>query len=183
MLRLRPYKKCDADAVVSWFGTEDERTFRMWCADRYAHYPITAEELNAYYAAYEQSDSFYIMTAFDESGVVGHMIMRFTDAKKRILHYGFVAVDCEKRGRGLGREMLTLATWYAFELLGAERITLGVYDKNLHARRCYASLGFVDGDPANNESCHIMEENWCFSEMVLYKSAWYPYRHRKPHMR
>lgn len=174
MLRLRPYKKCDAEAVVSWFGTDDEATFRMWCADRYTHYPITAEELNAYYAAYEMSDSFYVMTAFDETGVVGHMIMRFTDPEKRILHYGFIAIDREKRGRGYGREMLTLATRYAFELLGADLITLGVYDRNLHARRCYASLGLVDGDPANNESCRIMGEDWCFSEMVLRKSAWHP---------
>lgn len=30
------------------------------------------------------------MTAFDDSGVIGHMIMRFTDEKKTILRFGFV---------------------------------------------------------------------------------------------
>lgn len=54
------------------------------------------------------------MTAFDETGVVGHLIMRFTDAEKTILRFGFVIVDDMKRGQGLGKEMLLLALKYAF---------------------------------------------------------------------
>ena len=49
MLKLRPYKKCDAKYIVSW--TKDEVAFRKWCADRYDKYPIRAEDINepAYY--------------------------------------------------------------------------------------------------------------------------------------
>lgn len=167
MLYLRPYKKCDADAVVSWFADGDERTFRMWSADRYDHYPITAEDLNAYYAAYDRADNYYVMTAYDQSGVVGHIMMRFTDSAKEILHFGFIAIDRSRRGRGYGKEMLALAIRFAFEMLGARRITLGVFDQNLPARACYRAMHFVDGDPANAEECRVMEEVWRFSEMVL----------------
>jgi len=75
MLRLRPYKNCDAKYVVSWI--KDEVSFRKWCADRYESYPICAEDINRHYAACAEADDFYEMTAFDESGVVGHLIMRF----------------------------------------------------------------------------------------------------------
>ena len=61
MLRLRPYKACDAKAIVSWIG--DETMFRKWCADRFESWPITAEDLNRHYEALADSDSFYEMTA------------------------------------------------------------------------------------------------------------------------
>ena len=91
MLRLRPYKACDAQTIVSWIG--DETMFRKWSADRFESYPITAEDLNRHYDRMADSDSFYEMTAFDETGVAGHLIMRFTDEKKTILRFGFVIVD------------------------------------------------------------------------------------------
>lgn len=84
MLRLRPYKKCDAKYIVNWI--KDEVSFRKWSADRFDHYPISAEDINAHYSACDDSDSFFEMTAFDESEVVGHLIMRFTDEEKK-KHY------------------------------------------------------------------------------------------------
>ncbi len=54
MLRLRPYKKCDAKYVVSWI--KDELTFKKWSADRINIYPLTAEALNEHYAEQDQND-------------------------------------------------------------------------------------------------------------------------------
>lgn len=44
----------------------------------------------------DESDSFFPMTAFDESGIVGHLIMRFTDENKNELRFGFIIVDDKK---------------------------------------------------------------------------------------
>ena len=163
MLRLRPYKKCDAGTVVSWL--KDETTFRMWSADRYDHYPITAEDLNAHYEGFAYSDHFYEMTAFDETGVVGHMILRFTDPEKKSVRFGFVSVDDAKRGKGYGKQMLRLAIRYAFDILRAERITLGVFEGNESAFRCYRALGFRE--TGELESCMISGKEWIFREMEL----------------
>jgi len=57
MIRLRPYKSCDAETIVSWIT--DETILRKWSADRFDHYPISAEDLNRYYAAFAASDNFY----------------------------------------------------------------------------------------------------------------------------
>ena len=82
-LRLRPYKACDAKTIVSWI--HDEISFRKWSADRYESFPVTEEDMNKKYMNYNgdcpDMDNFYPMTAFDESGVVGHLIMRFTESK------------------------------------------------------------------------------------------------------
>ena len=81
MLRLRPYKPSDAETIVSW--CRDELTFRRWTSDRYDSYPITAADMNEKYIANNgdcaESDNFYPMTAFDENGIAGHLIMRYTD--------------------------------------------------------------------------------------------------------
>lgn len=67
MLRLRPYKPCDADTILGWI--KDEDAFRKWSTDRYPHYPITADDMNYKYMDCNgdcaEPDNFYPMTAFD----------------------------------------------------------------------------------------------------------------------
>ena len=165
MLRLRPYKTCDARTIVSWVG--DETAFRKWCADRYDSYPITAEDMNRHYDAAADSDSFYEMTAFDETGVVGHLIMRFTDDAKTTLRFGFVIVDNQKRGKGYGKEMLQLAIQYAFEILKVEKITLGVFENNEAAYGCYRAAGFHDVTLEETEYYPIFGEQWKCLELEM----------------
>lgn len=47
MLRLRPYKACDAKTIVSW--CKDEISFRKWTSDRYESFPITEDDMNYKY--------------------------------------------------------------------------------------------------------------------------------------
>lgn len=165
MLRLRPYKACDAKTIVSWI--KDEVSFRKWCADKYESYPITAEDMNAHYDGLAYTDSFYQMTAFDQTGVVGHLIMRFIDEEKKILRFGFVIIDDTKRGMGYGKEMLQLSIQYAFEILKVQKITLGVFENNKQAYQCYKSVGFNDVELDSAEYYHVLDEEWKCLELEL----------------
>ena len=165
MLRLRPYKKCDAKYIVSWI--KDEVSFRKWCADRYESYPINADDMNKHYSDFDELDTFFQMTAIDESGVVGHLIMRFIDEEKKILRFGFVIVDDTKRGKGYGKELLRLAVKYAFEILRVEKITLGVFENNTSAYWCYKAAGFSDVETEEEEYYPIMSEQWKCLELEM----------------
>lgn len=165
MLRLRPYKNCDAEYIAGWI--KDEVAFRKWCADRYDKYPICAEDINKHYSACADSDSFFEMTAFDESGVVGHLIMRFTDEKKKELRFGFIIVDDSKRGMGYGKEMLQLSIKYAFDILKVDKITLGVFENNESAYHCYKAAGFKDVELDEVEYYHIFGEDWKCLELEI----------------
>lgn len=165
MLRLRPYKPCDAKTIVSWI--KDEQSFRKWCADRFESYPITAKDLNFHYSGFANIDSFFQMTAFDETGVVGHLIMRFTDEEKKILRFGFVIVDDTKRGIGYGKQMLKLAIQYAFDILKVEKITLGVFENNDSAYYCYKSIGFQEVQTNQYEMYLVLDEEWKCLELEL----------------
>ena len=166
MLRLRQYKPCDAKNIVSWI--KDEETLKKWSADRFGEFPISADDINKKYLENNgdcvEEDNFYPFTAFDENGVVGHLILRFVDEEKKILRVGFVIIDDSKRGKGYGKEMLRLALKYAFDILKAQKVTLGVFENNLSALRCYKSVGFVE---VGAESFEIMGEEWKCMELEI----------------
>ena len=174
MLRLRPYKKCDADKIVSWLN--DERTFQLWGGDHFGSFPITADVINHKY--YDQNgdcteeDNFYPVTAFDDEGPVGHFIMRYIGGNKRIVRFGWVIVDNEKRGHQYGRKMLALGLKYAFEIMGAEQVTLGVYETNIRAHRCYSSLGFRDNPDAKHGFVMIQGEKNNVVELRITKEEY-----------
>lgn len=165
MLRLRPYKKCDAEHIVKW--VKDEYSFRQWCADRYESYPISSQDINEHYEDIAYSDNFYQMTAIDDTGVVGHLIMRFTDEEKNILRLGFIIVDDKLRGKGYGKEMLQLTLKYAFEILRVNKVTLGVFENNKAAYHAYKAVGFEEVYLEEAEYFNIMQEKWKCLELEI----------------
>ena len=174
MLRLRPYKPCDAAIITSWLKTE--YAFRQWSADRYERYPITAADMNAYYDRDRESDETWGMTAFDRTGVVGHLTMRFPDSERQVIRFGFVIVDDSRRKKGYGKEMLSLAVQFAFEILRVDRISLGVFENNTAALKCYQSCGFAVVEPAADEEkerYECMGEVWDCVEMELRRDDFY----------
>ena len=166
-LRLRHYKPCDADSIVSWI--KDEDALRKWSSDRFGDYPISPEDINKKYIENNgdcaEQDNFYPLTAFDESGVVGHLILRYTDKEKKVIRFGFVIVDDSKRGKGYGKKMLTLAVKYAFDIFGAEKVTLGVFDNNEPAYYCYKAAGFKETE--EETGCELFGEQWRIVEMEI----------------
>ncbi len=145
-MKLRPYKPCDAETILSWI--RDEATFRRWSTDRYDHYPITAADMNHKYMDCNgdcpEPDNFYPMTAVQDGKPVGHLIMRYTNPKQTVLRFGFIILDDSMRGQGCGKQMLRLALKYAFEIMGAEKVTLGVLANNPGAYHCYKAAGFQE---------------------------------------
>lgn len=164
-LYLRAYKDFDAEHIVGWI--KDEISFRKWCADRYDQYPITADDMNKQYEELKKEHVFYPMVACDEYGIIGHFIMRFTDEDRKILRLGFVIIDDTKRGMGYGKEMLSLALRYAFDYFEAEKVTLGVFENNEPAYRCYKSVGFQEDLMEKTERFSIFDEEWKCLEMEV----------------
>lgn len=168
-LKLRPYKLSDAQQIVSWI--KDERAFHKWCSDRFGDYPITAEDINHKYldcnGDCEEPDNFYPMTLADEDGPVGHLILRYTDKEKATIRFGFVIVDDSKRGKGYGKKMLQMAIRYAFDMLKAEKITLGVFENNPPAYFCYKAAGFRETATEKTFMIELLGEKWKCIELEV----------------
>ena len=167
MIRLRPYKSCDSEAIAEW--VKDETVFQKWGGERFGEYPVNANIIDAKYKNDNgdcvEPDNFYPWTAIDDDNrVVGHFIMRYTVGDNRQLRFGWVIVDDALREKGYGKQMLTLGLKYAFDILAVERVTIGVFENNAPALMCYKSVGFneveiVYGQPWNIIEMEIKKEN------------------------
>ena len=134
MITLRPYKKEDAKTVLSWI--KDERAFRLWCADRFDSFPLSAEKFNEIYA----SGDFDGYIAQENGDTVGHLFMQ--KLSDDTVKFGLIIVDPSKRGNGYGKKMLLTALDYAKYTLKVKRIVLAAFDTNPAAYNCYKGLGF-----------------------------------------
>ena len=171
MLRLRPYKPCDAKSIVSW--CKDEKTFLLWGGDHFGTFPISEEIMNRKYfndnGDCTEEDNFYPVTAFDDDGIIGHFIMRYLHGDNRILRFGWVIVDDAKRGRKYGQRMLTQGLKYAFEIMQVDKVTLGVFEENAAAYQCYLSTGFHQSPEKPESFEDILGEKWKIIELEISK--------------
>lgn len=143
MLRLRPYKPADADKLLSWWEGKDRESFIKWSAGKFT-YPLTKEQLEEYYETWGKKETTgWPMTALDEDGqAVGQFLMRLADYEENSVRFGFIMVDPNIRGKGYGHQMMVQALKYAREILGMKKVTLGVFENNPQARKCYERSGF-----------------------------------------
>ena len=158
MLRIRPYKATDADTILSW--CRNEKAFYQWTAGILGNYPITPK-------AFKFVESLMPFTAFDETGIVGVFTLRNPGNSLDELRFGFVIVNPDIRGKGYGKAMLQLGLKFAFEIYGAKRVSLGVFENNPSAYYCYKAVGFGDVVLDTTETYCVLGEEWNCKELML----------------
>ena len=167
ILRLRPYKKEDSRAIASWLRDED--IFLKWGGERFDGFPVSAEDIDEKYSNLngdcEEYDNFYPQVAFGNDGAVGSFIMRYVGGDHNTIRFGWVIVDDQKRGKGYGKRMLELGLKYAFNILKAKKVTIGVFESNTPAYECYKSLGFKEAENKEPEVRDINGRKWKQIEM------------------
>ena len=164
-LTLRPYKPSDAAVITSWL--KNEYLMHQWCADRYERYPVTPEDMNAYHARYIDGQRSRALTMTDDDVIVGYITLRIPADYSAEQRLGFVIVDDSKRGCGLGKALVSMAVKYAFETLGATKVSLGVFENNTSAIHCYEAAGFRCISLSETECYECLGETWNCIEMEL----------------
>ena len=158
MIRIRPYKTTDADIILSW--CKDERAFYQWTAGVMGDFPITNNEFSFV-------ENLMPFVVFDDDGILGFFTYRNPNENMDELRMGFVIVNPDKRGKGYGKEMLRLGLKYAFEIYGASKVSLGVFENNAPAYYCYKAVGFEDVILDKTETYSVLGEEWNCKELEL----------------
>lgn len=165
-MRLRPYIPfSDFNEIKSWIT--DERTHAMWCANL-INYPIEKENFENVMreAATRFADSPYVATT-DDGKVVGFFCYSVNLNTNEGM-FKFVMVNPTHRGKGFGKEMLQLATQYAFDITKVDAVHLNVFPENLRAQKCYESVGFV-ARKTDAGAFSFKDESWGRCNMVIKK--------------
>ena len=95
------------------------------------------------------------------------MILRYTDKEQSIFRIGFVIVDDSKRGMGYGKKMIQMAINYAFDMLKAKKVTIGVFENNPEAYYCYKAAGFQEIEMEEELIFEILGERWKCIELEI----------------
>lgn len=163
-MKLRKFEiDSDFEAMKDW--VTDERTHAMWCANL-IKYPLSKEHLadTLAEAANRFGDVPYVAVS-DDDKVVGFFCYAFNNETKEVM-LKFVVVDPETRGKGIAREMLSLAIKQAFETSEAVGVQLNVFPENQRAKKCYEKAGFVERNLTPNAFSY-KDESWGRCNMVF----------------
>mgnify|MGYP003391314831 FL=1 len=165
MLKLRPYRKNDSQKIVTW--AQDENTFYKWSEGRLGGFPVSAERMEQAVSGRIDNEKYFPFVAFDEDGIEGFFTLRQPGEVSGELSFGYVILNPEARGKGYGKQMLQLGIKFAFELYGASKVTLEVFENNPSAYHCYKAVGFIEN--GNSLTYNICIEEWKSIEMEICK--------------
>ena len=145
MIRIRSFITSDEEIIMSW--CRDEKTFDLWTAGTLGEYPLTREK-------FAKTADIMRFTALDDNEVSGFFTMRNPKGTPDEIRFGYVIVNPEKRGKGIGRKMLQLGLEFAFDIYQTDKVTLGVFEENEKACRCYRAAGFKETDYRETYAMH-----------------------------
>ena len=163
-LRLRPFRPAEAELAAGWSQALGEDGFYAWSAGRLGPPPLAANKLLEALAAMAGREDLSAFTLLAGERPCGFLTLRRSSPGENALRLGFILVDPARRGQGLGRRMLELASRYAFEVWGASQVSLGVFEHNEPARRCYRACGFRESGEA--ETLSLPGRSWLCLDMV-----------------
>jgi RimJ/RimL family protein N-acetyltransferase len=145
MIRLEKFGEEDFEQLIKWI--DSEALMINWSGFLF-RFPLSKESLKWYIDDtndIEESDAFVYKAIDEESNrVIGHISLGGISHKNKSARISRVLVgNTAEKNKGYCRQMINAVLKIGFETLKLHRITLGVYDDNLSALKCYEKSGFV----------------------------------------
>ena len=139
---LRAYRASDFEPLCAWLN--DARTTR-WLGSGYWQ-TFSVSDAEDYLRAHMQSsyNAYHFAIADCQSGAyLGQIDLINLNWRARGAEIAMVIGCAENRGKGFGREALTLMKRFAFDTLGLERLEMNVLACNRQALNAYLHAGFT----------------------------------------
>lgn len=174
MITLEYFTKEDFPQLINWI--KDDHLLTNWAGSLFS-FPLTQEKLNWYIEDVndmEQSEAFIYKAIDTESkSVVGHISLGGLSKKNKAARISRVLVgNTAERGKGFCTGMIEAVCRIGFEELKLHRISLGVYDFNKAAIRCYEKSGFVK-EGVFRDILKYNYDYWSLVEMSILEDEWF----------
>jgi RimJ/RimL family protein N-acetyltransferase len=173
MIRLEPFTPADFNQLIEWIN--DERLMKEWSGSMFS-FPLTEESLAWYLEGANdlKKPEVFVYKAVDNKTeeVVGHVSLGSISQRDKAGRITRVLVGSKAaRGKGVCCRMIKAILKIGFEDLGLHRISLGVYDFNESAIRCYLKAGFQQEGVMRDVVKHG-DEYWSLVEMGILEDEW-----------
>lgn len=172
MIKLEYFTSADFDTLMDWI--QDKELLLQWAGTQF-NYPLTKSKLESYIQEandFEKSSTFIYKAVNTESGrTVGHISLTSINRWNRSARITRVLVSNSDRGKGYAEQMMKALMKIGFGELHLHRMSLGVYDTNATAIKCYKKCGFqVDG--ILREIQRHEDTYWSLMEMSILEKEW-----------
>jgi RimJ/RimL family protein N-acetyltransferase len=172
MISLQYFDREDFPDLIDWSG--DEAFLLQWAGPEF-RYPLDEKQLEKYIAGANDihHSNRFIYKAVDDTGTaVGHISIGNVDRVHRSARIGKVLVSPDAgRGKGIGTEMMKCILRIGFAELRLHRISLGVFDFNTPAMKCYEKVGFVQ-EGILRHARRYRDVYWNVVEMSILEDEW-----------
>lgn len=172
MLNLNLLERTDLNKIVEWNINKGSDFLLQWSG--IYNYPLTLEQIENYLDNINKENSnINIYKIHINTGeIIGTIELREIDKNNKIGRVSRFLIGDEKyRGRGIGREVLKEIIRIGFKDLSFNKITLGVFDSNHAAIKCYEHVGFKK--VAFLKNARKLSYGYCsIYEMAISKKEW-----------
>ena len=175
MIRLELIKKEDLYKIVEWNRNKSANDLVQWAGPLY-EYPLTLSQVEKYFLDEKNKEVvdtyIYKIISISTEEIIGTVELREVDRENKIARVcRFLIGEEKERGRGIGALALKEILRSGFEDREFEKITLGVFDFNKGAVRCYEKVGFVI-EKLLKDVRKAKDGYWSLYEMAISKSQW-----------
>ncbi len=179
---LRPFTTADIPILMGWMGEADAHEMLFWAGMHFTS-PLTEIQIKDYLFdnIVTGKSRLYLIEAQNISNIegeikglfpVGIIALGQIDRINRTARIGFVLIGNEEmREKGLAAQAVEKTLRIGFTEEKLHKITLGVFDTNIPALRCYTGLGF-HRDGMLRDQYSVKGEYLNLIEMSILSSEW-----------
>jgi len=173
MIKLEYFERGDFGKLMEWI--QDDELLMNWSGSLFS-YPLSVEGLEWYIEDVNDIDNsdVFVYRAVDvaNGNLVGHISLGGISKKNRSGRISRVLVgNTSDHGKGYCRDMVLAVLKIGFEELKLHRISLGVYDFNIGAIKCYQKAGLtIEG--TTRDSLWFKGKWWSLVEMSILEGEW-----------
>ena len=175
MIRLELIKKEDLNKIVEWNRNKSADDLLQWAGPLY-QYPLTLSQIERYFLDEESKEVvdtyIYKIVSISTRDIIGTVELREVDQENKVARVcRFLIGEEKERGNGIGALALKEILRIGFEDKSFEKITLGVFDFNKCAVKCYEKVGFTI-EKLLKDARKAKDGYWSLYEMSISKSQW-----------
>jgi len=167
MIKIELIKEEDLINIVEWNKNTSQDFLIQWSGNLYS-YPLNINQLKYYYLKKAKENfNIFIYKIIKEDKMIGTIELKIADEGRTIGRICRVLIGDERyRGQGIGTEAVLEILKIGFEKFKLNKITLGVFDFNTNAIKCYEKVGFKKYKYIENEY-KVSSGTWSSYEMCI----------------
>lgn len=173
MVKLEFFTKDDFEQLIQWIDTES--LLISWSGSLFS-FPLTQSSMEWYLGDTNDlntSGALVYKAVETETGeTIGHISLGGISRKNKSARISRVLIgNAANKGKGYCKQMITEVLKIGFDKMQLHRISLGVYDYNTAALKCYQAAGFSIEGTMREVLLHDGKW-WSLIEMGILENEW-----------